>query len=261
MRRMRLRAFPAVRRSDHEAGRSWQALWQRWRDAPHAPLRVAARLAGSHVPGVDGALHLDGVLSAAALDAGPGGAITVRLPERFAVPLPLMLLWASPDGDPLWAATDFRPAIDGHGAGAGAGEIYIHRRYPADRAALADRPSVLTAAGRHKDVRLPIAVAAVPELEAWCLGLEREMRELVGRISHLGRKGSIGQGRVLAWTVEPAPAVDPAWILERRMVPLAALGPDVPVAAGRIAPRGAWTPPYWDAARHAPCRAPRWAPP
>lgn len=245
-----LRPFPSVRRSDHEAGRSYQAMWTRWRGIEVEPLRITASLATAVMPGID-VMHLDGILSMAVDQQGPG--IRVNAPERYALPLPIALAWTSPDGDPLWLTTDFRPVGEWV-----TGEVYTHSRYPTDVAHLAKRTSVLTAAGQFKDVRIPRRVVVAPCVEAYCFGHAETIRSLLADVTHIGKKGSTGCGRVLRWTVAPYPGIDEAWILERRPVPLAALAADVAVSAARIAPRMGWTPPYWDVVRHTVCRRAAW---
>lgn len=251
---MRLAPFPAVRDRDHKAGRSYTAVWERWRDAPKAPLLVRATMASGHVPTLDGTLHLDGILAAAVMGSSHVGA-TVGFRERFAVPLPIQLVWVSNQGWPLWAATDLK----GEGGGCDA-EVYIHRRHPTDRATLAAQTAVNTSAGRYRDVRLPLRTRIEPTLVGWCIGDRDLVADLLTGIEQVGRKGAIGQGRVLGWCVEPAD-VDLAWILDRRSVPLEYLA-KVGAAAlpDRIAPHASWTPPYWDAPRHRPCRLPSWTP-
>lgn len=242
--------MPAVSKREFAAGRSYHALWARWREADKTALRVVAETVKPAIPGPDGAMHFDGILSAALLNSGLTGTTMNTLAEHV-LPLPLELVWTDEAGRPLWTATDLRPA-----GRAAVGEAYIHKRYPTDRAQLAVRPAVNLSAGRYKDARIPLATLAAGRFEAWCIGIAEDVRALLAEVTHIGRKGADGFGRVARWTVEPA-EVDRAFILERRSVPLAALG-DSQVAADRIDPRTSWTPPHWDARFHLPCRAPRW---
>lgn len=248
----RLGRFPAVSARSAKEGRSYEAAWQRWRDGPHQGLRIMATLATPVLPGAEQGVHLDGVLSAAVLSSRLVGASVSKVDDHV-VPLPLALAWVDDDGRPLWAATDLRsmgPATEA--------EIYLHKRYPTDRAELAAKRGVLTSAGRYKDVRMPLRAIATWALVGWCIGIAEDVRSLLSGMTHVGRKGAIGQGRVLTWGVEPDP-VDLDWVLDRRSVPLAALG-TAAVPADRVAPRESWTPPYWDARRHAPCRSAAWTP-
>lgn len=241
--------FPRMSPKSVAAGRSYADLWDRWRPGPHVPLRVRGRMATGYLSGLDRALHLDGMLSGAV--SGLQGPF-VDMAAKFVLPLPLALAWIDPSGRPLWAATELRPV-----GSVVEGDLYIHSRYPTDRAPLARRQAALTAAGQFKDVRIPLRVTAAAAIEGWCLGIAEEVAMLLDRVTHVGRKPAHGRGRVVRWTVTPAPGIDLAWILERRTTPLAALG-DAAVPARRVAPRIGWTPPYWDATFHAACRRAAW---
>lgn len=250
MRSVRLGAFPVVKRRDYDAGRSYQALWERWQRAALEPLHIRGTLVSGYVPSIDGALHLDSILSAAVFGCRAVGN-KVCDSDLFVLPIPVKPHWVDADGWPLWLTTDFR-ATTAH-----EGSAYLHSRYPTERADLADRQSVLTSAGRFKDVRMPLRIVSAATVEAWCIGVADEIRALLAEVTHIGKKPAHGRGRVIRWDVSLAPGIDARWILERRPVPIAALGGEM-VAADRIVPRTAWAPPYWDARRHAPCRAPRW---
>ena len=247
---MRLGSFPAVSRREYDAGRSYQALWERWRTAPKAPLHITGMLVSGFIPGADDAVHLDGILSAAVFGCSKVGA-KVDPSESFVLPLPVDLHWVDDGGRPLWLTTDFRAADPQQGT------AYIHSRYPDHRADLANKQSVLTSAGRFKDTRMPLRIITAGLIGAWCIGDVDEIRSLLAATTHVGRKPAHGQGRVVKWEVSAAPGIDAAWILERRMTPVAALGATA-IIADRIAPRGGWTPPYWDARFHTTCRRPKW---
>lgn len=247
---MRLGAFPAVSRREYDAGRSYQALWSQWRSREMEPLHISGTLLAGFVGGVDDAIHLDGVLSAAVFGCQLVGA-KVDPSESFVLPLPVALHWVDGAGRPLWLATNFRTAATPHGV------AYIHSRYPTYRADLADRQSVLTSAGQYKDARIPLRVTTASKIEAWCIGSADDIRELLGGVTHVGRKPAHGHGRVVRWLVQPAPGIDAEWILQRRPVPIAALGKTA-IPADRVAPRTGWTPPYWDDRLHAACRRPAW---
>lgn len=245
--------FPtACREAMGEQKRCWRGLWRRWSELPAEPMRITATLASGYVAPIDGQIHLDGVLSAACL--------TVFASEAYAspyvIPLPLALAWVAPSGEPLWLATDLSPV----GPGAPPiGVSYIHARYPTHRADLADRQSANTSAGRYKDTRLPLPTAMTDEVEGYCIGNLLEVTKLLDRVTHIGRKSAHGHGRVFRWAVDPAPGVTPAFILDRRPVPVEFLGAhSIKTDPSRINPRRGWTPPYWHAPLHGPVRVPQW---
>lgn len=232
--------------------RCWRALWQRWQNLTCEPLRVVAHLANGYIAPVDGGLHLDGILSAACFSLYPS--VINPTADRYIIPLPLSLAWVSPIGDPLWLATELRPADE-----AKLGVAYLHARYPVDRADLAGRRAVLTSAGRYKDARLPLAVTVADRVEGWCIGDAGQVKRLLDRIDYIGRKSAHGFGRVIKWEIAAAPDVDPETILDRRAVPLDYLAEiGASVAATRLAPRLGWTPPYWHPASQGPVRTAAW---
>jgi hypothetical protein len=252
-RMMRLGNFPAVSRREYERGRSYQALWSRWSVGENRPLRICAAIATPIIAGVDEALHFDSILASAVFGCDQV-APRVDHCDNVVIPLPIKLTWTDAAGRPLWLTTDLRPV-----GRAGVGVKYLHSRYPTDVAHLADRPAVLTSAGSYKDVRIPLSLQVTGEVEAWCIGQPAELRLLLNLITHIGKKGAHGNGRVLKWTISEASGIDRDWILDRRMTPLAALG-STAVPADRIVPLTGWTSPTWDARHHTMCRRPAWTP-
>lgn len=231
--------------------RCWRAAWRRWRQLPAEPLHVTACCASPYIAAIDGALHLDAILSAACLSLW--ASVVEESAEPYIIPLPLALAWVSPDGRPLWYATELRPI-----GAAATGAAYLHRRYPTDRADLAARQAAPTRAGRYKDVRLPLPVTTTEAVEGWCIGDCGEVARLLDGITHIGRKAAHGRGRVLRWQVEPAAEIAPADILDRRAVPVDSLADGDWIDPARYAPRLGWTPPYWHPASQAPVRTARW---
>lgn len=211
-------------------------------------MRVVATMGGPYVPAVDGAIHLDGALSSAscaAISAGPNQDFSDAV-----IPVPLRLLWVSASGRPLWAASDMRPV-----GPSGQAKAYWHRRYPVERADLADKTNANTSAGRWKDYRVPLAMTLAHQIEGLCVGDVEFVRRLLSEhVTHVGKKPSQGKGRVLQWDVEPLElpadvAIDA--ILQARPVPLDYFRETGRAVAGRIMPRAGWTTPYWDVRYHA----------
>jgi CRISPR type IV-associated protein Csf3 len=244
--------FPTAQREVKfgDSKRCWRGAHKRWKELEAKPLRIAATLANGYIPSLDGALHLDGILAYACFQLW-ASEIEAR-DNLYIIPLPLGLAWVAPDGLPLWLATDMIPVGQ-----AVSGAIYIHARYPDHRAELAVKQSVLTTAGRYKDSRVPLSVVAADKVEGFCFGDPEALKTLLDRVSHIGRKGAHGHGRVLRWSIEDAPDLTPESVLERRTVPVAYFG-DAGVAGHRFAPRRGWSPPYWHTPSHAPVRLPQW---
>lgn len=245
--------FPtACREGIGDRKRCWRGLYERWRKLPAGPLRVRGQLANGFVPSLDGALHLDGILSAACMSLY--ASVVGDRVDPYVVPLPLGLSWVSRTGMPLWTATDLVPTDE-----AARGVTYLHARYPVHRADIAVKQSVLTSAGRYKDARIPMLVIAAAEVVGVCFGDREWVSKLLDLVTHVGKKGSHGHGRVLSWSVGPAEGVVEADVLDRRPVPIEFLADrDETIEAARIAPRRGWSPPYWHAPSHSPVRLPRW---
>lgn len=207
-----------------------------------SPVIVTAELATPIVMAENDGTHLDGILSAAALTDHPhpsawdGAAV---------VPLPLELAWVSPSGKPLWAATPLIPS----GTAIAARE-YWHKRYPTHRAEFGTRQNAVTSAGRYREYRVPINAISIDRLHALAIGHPGEMQRLLDTVSHIGKKGSIGYGRVARWTLTPA-AHTIADILALRAVPAEFASTGRPVE-----PLRGWTPPYWYAPWWDACEVP-----
>lgn len=245
------RLFPLPRVPARLRERSFEALRDRYEALPKQPLLVRGELLTPYVPAEpSGALHLDAILSSAVLDSHPAPPIFPEDGSPAVVPLPLELVWVSPEGRPLWAASDLRPQ----------GEIlrsreYWHKRAPADRMQLAKKRRLETRRGRYKEYRVPLATVNVPELRAICVGNGPEVAWLLRHVTHVGKKSSQGFGRV-RWKVatlgqspeeiteaalraRPVPA---AYALERRG--------EISLRGGERYARMGWTPPYWHAPWH-----------
>lgn len=232
---------------------------------PKEPLVVRAELGTPYVPAeTNGAVHLDSVLSAAAL-----GVLPYPPPPNDGtcpLPLPLELAWVSTrrirfvehrrddnseiaqeGGLPLWVCSDLRPQGD-----LVRDQEYWHKRYPSDRADLSMRLRANQKAGRWKEYRMPLATLWAPELRAVCVGHRETVVALLSGISHVGKKPSQGFGRVLRWSVEPLDApLDDAReaAMMGRAVPVEYLASLGETSLSGVS-RGGWTPPYWYAPWH-----------
>lgn len=217
---------------------TWEQRRDEYAELPKEPLIVRAQLA---TPMVVTEQHLDALLAAAAITDHPHPS---KWDAAAVVPLPLELLWVD-DGWPLWAAMPLRPV------GGTQAREYWHKRYPADRADLGNKRSASTTSGRYRDWRTPMSVASAHHLEAMAIGNLDEVARLLRLITHVGKKGAMGYGRVATWHVERA-AFDVRDLLRARAVPV-----DCPLANdldGVSAPNIGWTPPYWYAPRWRTCK-------
>ena len=240
--------LPKVHLSHKDKGYGFDVLAERYAAIDKRPLIIDAVLATPYVPaGSDQSVHLDGILSQAVLTAHP--CAPQFNGQACIVPLPIEILWLSAQGLPLWAASDMLPDGDTNQA-----REYWHKRYPSHRADFGTKLSATTTAGRWKEYRVPLNAVRTDKLRAVAVGNKAEIERLLSFVSHLGKKGSAGYGRVAQWGVSDLPvenALD--LILSAKAVPV-----DYAVESeisGIYNPLKGWTPPYWYAPNWSPCMA------
>lgn len=237
--------MPKVHLSHKDKGYGFDKLADRYEAMDKQTLMITAKLATPYVPvGTDNAVHLDGLLSQAVLTAHP--CAPQFNGQACIVPLPLEILWISPQWLPLWAASDMLP-----GDPVTARE-YWHKRYPSHRAEFGSKMAAVTTAGRWKEYRVPLNAVRANLLHGIAIGNKDEITRLLGFVSHIGKKGSAGYGRVAQWQVDAIDAADPLdLIIAAKSVPVDyAQSKDI---AGKYSPLRGWTPPYWYAPYHSPC--------
>lgn len=213
------------------------------------PLEVTVRLAGQvSLPG--GMLALDSLLAAAVAlrdaipPAPPGGYRHIDVPLEWAHGRRFHLAsFAVAD----WEAHDVR---------------HIHRRFPLDLAQDMGSPKlrrVNLSAGPTKSYRIPLEVGHVrgDGLTWWCVGDALQVLELLGLVTHVGKKRGVGLGEVFGWEVRPCTPWGDGFPVVKDGRALRPLPPDWP---GLVTPELAYanlTYPYWDKAREELCAMPR----
>lgn len=85
---------------------------------------------------------------------------------------------------------------------------WVNRRFPLTEAQDLGNEKlkrIQITAGPCKSYRLPMETQRLIDdrLDWWCIGDEAEVRDLLGMVGYLGKKRSVGLGRVKQWTVEP----------------------------------------------------------
>jgi CRISPR type IV-associated protein Csf3 len=206
------------------------------------PLAIAADVPQQLVL-TSGALALDALLMAAVArrDRLPPPTVALathgRLPD---VPIPV----ARSACGRVYLASEARPALTDHET------RYKQRRFPvAEALRLTAMRSVNTGAGPQKSYRIPYTAsfAADGRLAWWCVGDAPAVAALLeGWITHLGRYGSVGYGRVAAWRVDPVAAPWPGFpVLDREGRPLRPLPLDWPGLGEHLPGYARLEPPYW----------------
>lgn len=110
------------------------------------------------------------------------------------------------------------------------------------------RKRMQISAGPDKAYRFPLETAHLVDdrLDWWCVGDAREIEELLGLVGHLGKKRSVGLGRVREWRVtecEPWGDGFPVVMDERPLRPLPLDWPGVHPGSARAF--ACLTYPYW----------------
>jgi hypothetical protein len=187
-------------------------------------------------------LHLDGILAHAVVERETAGAMLPQSPDYISIELPLRCLWRSVAGIPLWASTDLLPE------GAFTQDtIWLHRRTLEPAMTIVN---LHTGKGRYKERRSPLPALATDQLVAYVDGDISEIRELLSRISSIGKKrivsGAVREWRVEEWT--QFSLVDDAGRALRPIPHLYLYGEER--SNGLLL---AYSPPYWHVATRAMC--------
>lgn len=139
---------------------------------------------------------------------------------------------------------------------------YINRRAPLEQYQLrgnANVRRVQITAGPDKSYRIPLEVQYVvgDSLRWWCVGDADAISALLSRVPYLGKKRSIGLGRVAGWDVSPCEPWGDGFPVARNGDPLRPLPLDWPGLGSNPAQAfRTLTYPYWDHAKEELCAAP-----
>jgi len=241
-----LRPLPSVAPwNKGRRSRTWSSRRDEYAAVSKTPLIITAELVTPVIHAERDRTHLDSIVGFAALTDHP---VESHYDRAAVVPLPIELAWVSPGGRPLWACTPLMAVAEGI-----ASREYWHKRYPSQRADFGDKLNAVTTAGRWKEYRVPVHALSVDRLHALAIGCAGELERLLANVTHIGKKGSMGYGRVARWSITPATHTL-AEVLALRPVPLSYYD-GLPVS-GAIARNRAWTPPYWYAPWWADCVVP-----
>jgi CRISPR type IV-associated protein Csf3 len=141
---------------------------------------------------------------------------------------------------------------------------YLNKRFPLAEAQLMAGPKVKRvnmASGPSRSYRIPLDTCHVEgdKIEWWCIGDEREVEALLmGWVGYLGKKRSVGLGRVMHWHVEECEPWDGFPVL-RDGHPMRPLPADWPGLVDGYEPAyRVLSPPYWQVERQELCAVPAW---
>lgn len=214
------------------------------------PLRVVAHLAGAvSIP--RGSIALDALLASAV--ATRDGILPAMVPSEIV---------------PIEIPVEREPRGCFHLASCSVGRMelrehrYINRRFPigeAQERGNAKLKSVNITTGPGKSYRIPLENGLVDQdtLTWWCIGGLSEIEALLHLIGYVGKKRSVGLGRVREWIVEPVEPWGDGFPVLLDGMPLRALPLDWP-GVREDAGRG-FSPlsyPYWVQTNRVPCWLP-----
>ena len=134
---------------------------------------------------------------------------------------------------------------------------FLNRKFPMAEAQMLGSSKVRAInikAGPAKSYRIPTEMTHLRDdtMTWFATGAEVEVRELLAWITHLGKKRSVGLGRVDTWTVAPCETW-PGFPVLRDGRPLRPLPLDWPgLGEHRVEPR-VLRPPYWERWREEAC--------
>jgi hypothetical protein len=163
---------------------------KRYAGLEKVPLRIEAHTADAVV--TYQGLHLDSILTHPVVMEATNGAGLPNNHPYEPIPLPIERLWTSPDGVPVWAATDLVPKGE-----AAKATRYWHRR--AIRQDMTLR-NIRVSEGQHKELRSPMPTV---NAEAWIadvIGNAEEITRLLAYVSAIGKKRGTA-GAILKWVV------------------------------------------------------------
>ena len=169
------------------------ALAAAWPSLEMEQLRVTAVLRrGSQIVNYD-PIHLDGLIARLMVERATHGDNVAPSADSYWLPLPLQMLWQSPEGLPLWAASVFAPigvtATD---------TVYYHKRgIPATHS----KQSIIFQVGRWMERRVPLPTTLASMWRARCVGNLELIESLLTDVAHIGKKRAMGFGEVAEWQV------------------------------------------------------------
>jgi len=201
------------------------------------PLLIKCFLKNAYIPADNNAIHLDSLLSCAVANDVRTPALKV---DGCVFPIPIKLLWKSPQGFPLWASSDLKPNTKSYSS-----LEYWHKKSPiTELIDWSKRANAKKTEGATKEYRVPMHTVVCKELHAYAIGDKDEVQRLLdAHISHVGKKTSQGFGYVKIWEVSEILLENiEDIILENRPVPTDFSKKENGINQG-------WTPPYWDARR------------
>lgn len=212
------------------------AFTRRFAECPLEPLRVTFHLRpGGRVVNYD-PIHLDGLLARAVVAIATEGRLLADQEKGYWIPLPLKMLWRSPEGYPLWAASTLYPV------GPAEQDTYVRHKRNSE-GWMHKKKKLVTRSGPWMERRLPTPIEVCDRYEGRCVGNREAVKNLLEDFSHLGK---LRLGRIDRVEVEPADFEGTDTYLDGTTLirPLPAEAGLLKMWPGKPSLVG-WTPPFW----------------
>lgn len=213
------------------------------------PLVIRATLSGA-VMLPSHPLALDALLMAAWATRENLPPLSFRDGEQCAIPKDAVPLMQSECGR-IYLCSDSQYEVEAHE------KRYVNRRFPMAEAQALGAPSVKRinpSAGATKGHRVPTTTMHLQhdEMFWYAMGDACAVRDLIALVSHLGKKRSVGIGRVRSWTVDDVEPWEGFPVL-RDGRPMRSLPLDWPGLDSYRVEQRVLTPPYWERWREQEC--------
>jgi len=200
------------------------------------PLQVTAHIAGPVVL-PEGYLHLDALLAAAVAQRN-------NLPPAHSAEelLPIEIPVARSACERFHLASASVASWEQYST------RYLQRRFPIEQAqVISAMRSVKITAGPCKSYRIPYEAGWLQgaSLQWWCMGDLEEVRALLSLIHYIGKKRSVGSGRVQRWEVQECEVWDGFPVLSPEGQAMRHLPLDYPGLLDSSPRFGNLTYPYW----------------
>lgn len=135
---------------------------------------------------------------------------------------------------------------------------HVNRRFPTDRAAVLGAESVRRvelSTGLSKSFRIPTRACFLrgDGVRWFAVGDKAKIEQLLGAITHLGKKRAVGLGEVEAWSVTECEGWDHFPLLDKEGRPMRAVPLDTPGLTSYRTSLELLCFPYWETSKRRPC--------
>lgn len=169
---------------------------------PTVPLKITARLLDGRVNSTDGLLFLDSILYHAWFMIHEPGVLegTVRRDDQKYIGLPLRQEPGNRNAASVGQYTLYEETVEHWVKRPDFGKSFADQY-------LDERIGKLnTKSGHLKAYRTPQVIRVISDVVFYAVGNPDRIREMLGYMQFIGKKGSIGWGAVKEWVVEPCEA-------------------------------------------------------